>query len=280
MVYPDGGFSYPKIVDAKDTTFYIYPYIDSLSTSDSMDVADYGHFLSKYYNEPNLSIRPLGQVTFRLLYSGWTIQTVIITLTENRITVKKAYKGLVPPYHYKEKLNNKEQEELSWAEWYFAIAQEKKMIPEYAFLIDSLLQKHPKMNDISYYQHLREKMTVYDSVPFQYISKSIPISKKIFNRLAKLINESGYWQMQRQSDCKDIPTDAEGFSLEANTPTEYKFVTSASCPDDKRKFTLACQEIVKYAGLDKEIKFIWSGEVTQPDTSDLLETPIILKDVK
>ena len=40
IIYPDGGYDYPKYVEVKDTTFYFYPLKDILSTKDLTTAKD------------------------------------------------------------------------------------------------------------------------------------------------------------------------------------------------------------------------------------------------
>ena len=141
--------------------------------------------------------------------------------------------------------------------------------------LDSLLGVYPKMTDASAYQELRKKATLETTEKFQYLIKVVPISHEKFNQFVKLINESGYWNMEKESWCKYVPTDAAYFTLEANTPKQFKIVGSPSCENDYRKFTKICQAIVDAAGYNKEIQLIWDGGTkTLDDTLKIPEVPI------
>ena len=50
-------------------------------------------------------------------------------------------------------------------------------------------------------------------------------------------------------------------------------MNSTSCPDDTTKYVKACQELLNYAGMGKEIELIWSGAVTT-------EEPIKIRELK
>src|SRR4051812_46287011 len=95
IIYPSGGFDYPRLIDTKDSSFLIYPYKDSFSTFDSLKTATWGALFLRAYNEPNLSPGPEAQVTFRLMYDEWPRPPLVISLTKNKLTVKQAVQGHV-----------------------------------------------------------------------------------------------------------------------------------------------------------------------------------------
>jgi hypothetical protein len=86
IVYPEGGYNYPKHFEDKDTTFCFYPLKDLKSTRDSFETAYWYSFLQDF-GEYNLSIRPKDNPTFRMIYTG--TPTVVITLG------KKVNKGVL-----------------------------------------------------------------------------------------------------------------------------------------------------------------------------------------
>lgn len=59
-------------------------------------------------------------------------------------------------------------------------------------------------------------------------------------------------------DCVNPPTDGTGFSLEANNGKQYNFVSAGDCCDPPLDFRKACQEIIKYAHYDKEIRVAYN----------------------
>src|SRR3982751_3313689 len=75
--FPEGGYNYPGKVDSKDTGFLGYPLIDSLSTKDSFLFGLQGKFLLQSFNEPNLSLKPLNKIIFRMLYGSGYKETFI-----------------------------------------------------------------------------------------------------------------------------------------------------------------------------------------------------------
>ena len=263
IVYPEGGYEYPKFVVDKDTTFYFYPLKDILSTRDSFETANSYSFLHRF-DEYNLSLRPNDKPIFRLTYNGYP--TAIITLLPDEIIVKEFISGTWYQSPDTTKLSNKEKNHFDMLVRFFPLndTSYKKWKKIY---LDSLSVADPELLDPNYYQYLLEKTGVYSKNKFEYSSKKIPISKKTFTYLANQINSSGYWQLPFGNWCVNVPTDASGFMLEANTSKKYNAVNSVSCPDDSTKYTRACQELIKYAQMDSVIKLIWDGAATT-DTPD------------
>src|SRR5688572_8970430 len=69
IVYPEGGYNYPKHFEDKDTTFYFYPLKDIRSTEDSFKTAN-NYSILNGFDEYNLSLSPKDKPTFRLTYFG------------------------------------------------------------------------------------------------------------------------------------------------------------------------------------------------------------------
>jgi hypothetical protein len=122
-------------------------------------------------------------------------------------------------------------------------------------LFDSLLAIYPQLRDVSYYWSLESKRLAPDTNAKVKITK-IPITRKDFNHIVSVINASGYWKMPWKIACDSYPTDANGFSLEANTAKKYNYVEFALCDDNlpiQKAFAKACGELVKYAKMEKKI---------------------------
>ena len=124
------------------------------------------------------------------------------------------------------------------------------------------MNAYPKLFDANYYKYLLDKSADYGQKKIEYSIRNIPTKKKTFVHLVNLINESGYWNLPYENPCNNIPTHASAFILEANTLKKYNIVRSISCPDDTTKYIYACQELIKYAGMEKEIQLIWSWPAT------------------
>lgn len=257
-MYPPGGYDYPKAVESKDTSFPIYQVKDSLLPLDYIREATFGQYFFSAFDEPNLSIRAGKNITFRLIY--WEFQPIVINLTEDHIIIKRVVKGNPFPYPDTAKLKTDEKKQYELSEHYFTLLRHHKGKPAFTAYADSLTKLYPKLKDLSHFQKLGEKSAVFDSTFFSYETIRVPISKKDFFYLVDRINKSGYWSLPRVYDCENMVMGVGGFSLEANTPSKYKFVRTASCPNDYRAFTKACQELINYAGLSKDIRLLWDWE--------------------
>jgi hypothetical protein len=258
IVYPKGGYEYPKYVEDKDTTFYCYPLKDVKSTRDSFETANWYSFLEAF-DEGNLSIRPNDKPTFRMIYEG--IPTAVITLMPDQIIIKKLIKGSFGNLPDTTRLSIKEKFDFNILERFFPLndTSYKKRKKIY---FDSLSTANPELLDPNYYKYLLDKAGVLSKSKFEYTSKRVPIKKKTFVYLVNQINKSGYWQLPFDNWCQNVPMDADGFTLEANTPKKYNIVSTPSCPGDTTRYIKACQEIIKYAKMDKEIRLIWDGRAT------------------
>lgn len=272
--YPDGGYDYPKSYTAKDTTFYYFPLRRLYSRRDSFFRAT-NFFYYRYSHEPNLSLMPNGQDVFRLLYSEALGGTYIITLTEKEIIVKLG-DGSYEDYAYK--LTKSDGSRPLTGERYLLWQIQLRFPFDTAGLrpgskrhIDSILQLYPQLKSVDYcWNLLNTKMLPTQN--FRFITTHIPITKQDFRHIVSVINASGYWNMPPQIVCKEVgATDGEGFSLEANTFKKYNYVAFGTCNDNTKQqlaFCKACQEIIKYAKLNKRIQLYDS------DTSQMGPTAI------
>lgn len=266
-----GGYSYPEKINTRDTGFFPYQLIDSLPTKDSFLFGLQGKAILSCFNEQNLSLRPLGKIIFRMMYDSW-YKLTIITLTENKIIVKRTIKGHSYPLGGDtSKLTPLERFHYNVLKWNFPIA-EKKLKVKYRKSLDSLTEIYPELLKPAYYEYLIKKSDWSEGGEFEYTTTEIPITYKTFARLVNLFNSSGFWNLPHELKCENEPTDAEGFILEANTPTKYKIVSA--CPYDKSKFHDACSALVKYAGLNKTFDFDWDNAVKASDSIDIQEVPL------
>jgi len=276
IIYPDGGYDYPKYVEVKDTTFYFYPLKDILSTKDSFETANSYSFLQGF-NENNLSLRPNDKPIFRLTYNG--APPAIITLLRDEIIVKEFINGAWYQSPDTTKLSSREKKHFDILERFFPLndTSYKKWKKIY---LDSQSKANPELLDPYYYKYLLEKTGVYSKNKFEYTLKKVPITKKTFVYLVNQINRSGFWQLPFENWCDNIPTDVDGFMLEANTPKKYHVVNSLSCPDDSTKYTRVCQELIKYAQMDSVIKLIWDGTATTETPDPIKIRELTLTEIK
>jgi hypothetical protein len=264
--FPDtGGYNYPNKIDNRDTDFLCYPLIDSFSRKDSFETALYGKYVLSAFHEPNLSLKAAEQPIFRLVYESWYKQT-IISLTQTKITIKEVKTGLAFPIEDDtSKLSSMERYHYSILKWNFPLENTTKI--RFPSFYDSITQVYPELLDPAYFKFLLEKVKIEEREAFEYSTKVIPISKQKFVYLINLINSSGFWTMPYHIRCKYMDTDAAGFILEANTSKKYKVVFAIDCGDDRSKFKIACQELIKSAELDKKIKVVWDGSTITADST-------------
>jgi hypothetical protein len=276
--FPPGGYPYPGQVTDKDSNSYAYPIKDKESRKDSFyDAYSYVYF--RPFNEPNLSLRPQAEPLFRLTYGAIARPPVIICLRPEEITVKvgNSPEILGPPDT--NKLSPLENLHLRILQSDFPIDEIRKSSSNVnrRRWIDSLGRLYPQLYDPAYYKYLLEKERVPPSKPFTYTFRKIEIPPSKYDSLVNLINASGYWKLPYKIDCDDPPTDGDAFVLEANTASRYNHVWVLECDVDTSKLEKACQELVKAARMDKEIKLAWDGI---PDSNQVWHPPIVVQDVQ
>jgi len=271
--YPEGGYDYPKHVE--DTNYYFYPLKSLFSERDSFRAA-YNYIYYQAFNEPNLSLKPAGEDIFRLSYEGFKDSPMIIILTKGKIVAKR---GTF------EEIDKEDTNRLSQIEnFHYRILhhsfplQNRNYGGNYQLKKnrDSLIKLYPQLLDPAYFKYLIKKITVPNThYKYTFIERSIPYSE--YYRLVLLINETGYWKMPFSLPCEQESTDGFGFSLEANTAKKYNFVGYGSCGNIdsmQKKFSAACQQIIKCAGLNNSIHVAWDSTAVSKPVHD----NIILQD--
>jgi hypothetical protein len=264
--YPDGGFNYPVNLKGKDTNYYRYPLL-KIIPKDHQFAEYFEQYFYKQFEEPNLSIRPLAKETFRLTYSDAFGETIILSFNKDEIIIKKGVAG--GKYNWDStKLTKLENNHLEILRRWFPF-ENKGYIPRIRKHLDSLSLLYPELLDVNYYIELYDKVFVRNNEAFEYRTKKMPISKKIFQAMVEEINTSGYWKLKHDIDCEDAPADGFSFTLEANTFKKYMIVNRTGCPSGKTDFPKLCQKIIAFAGLDKELDLDtdWKIEVVEPDSS-------------
>ena len=254
--FPEGGYSFAEYINPKDSSFLFYP-IRSLETiSDSTFDAFYTSKLYESFNEPNISLRPREKPLFRILYSQWTRPAYFITVTEDNIIIKK---GLRVDYLHKVDtvLTEIEQLHLQILESGVPLSKRlKNKSPVQRKFIDSLIKLCPDLLKEEYYHKLMSKSFIPLDKPFTYSTRIISIGSNRFIKIMKIINNSGFWKLPIELDCKNPPNDGNSIIVECNTDNKYQVVKFGSCGDQPSDFKIACQEIIKYAGLSDEIKLL------------------------
>ena len=253
--YPNGGYAYPKIVAEKDTNFYYYPLKNMEPKKDSFrDALHYRYYGA--FNEPNLSLKPMPYDIFRFVFTEWKKYPVIITLSNRKIIVKEGNSEFYESYEDVSKLTDLEREHLRLLINRFPIdtSNQPSRMKKY---MDSITRLYPQLLDPKYYLSLVNKAIVPLKSPFTYKTKMISLSMENYLGLVDLINASGYWGMPYNQKCEYPDADGYNFLLEANTANKYNIVRASGCDDDTSKFTKACQKLVDYAHMNKQIKLIW-----------------------
>jgi len=180
-------------------------------------------------------------------------------LNEHEITIKSLYFTSDARRDDSSVLTKTEQYLLRVLERHFPLDSGKyENRPYMRKRFDSLLAIYPQLRDVNYYWSLETKRLVPDTNAKVKITK-ISITRKDFYHIVSVINASGYWKMPWKIACDSYPTDGYGFTLEANTTKKYNYVELGSCTDNtpmQVAFEKACQELVHYAKLDKEISLV------------------------
>jgi hypothetical protein len=99
---------------------------------------------------------------------------------------------------------------------------------------------------------------VPDPKATKFITFKRSITPAEYQNFVDLLNASGYWEMPYKRECNVGVADGPAYlALEANTPEKYNFVSGYVCPNDTIDFCKACQQLVRYAGLDKQFDLLW-----------------------
>lgn len=255
--YPKGGYDFPVSVDTSFSNYYYYPIKDLESRRDSF----WDGVMYKFYhafNEPNLSLKPAEKPVFRFEYSGWRQKPVIILLTEGYIIVKE---GKTEDVYIEtsSKFSDIEKWQYGLVTHLYLPIDSDHFSPRRKRFIDSAINLYPQLLDTKYYRYLFEKATD-TAYQFTYSTVIKAISNSEYEYLVNKINSSGYWNLPPVVKCKEAIADGGGFILEANTVKKYNVVkVQQVCPNDSSKFILACQELIKYARMDKQINLIWTS---------------------
>lgn len=255
-IYPKGGYNYIRESSRQaDSNFYFLPARNSISREDSVQIAFWVKLFYQSFNEPNLSLEPKEHSILRLSYLDamrLTSETVI-SLTENKIEVKRRVTEDSTPALDENNLNQLERYHFNLIRSYHLLDRGPNYSKKLNHRLDSIIKVYPILNDTRYHVYLYNK-ALKKSEASNYTTKTIQISKSVFNSLVDSINLSGYWTLPVNVPCKYPPMDGDGFTLEANTPQKYNVVTLSSCEERPDKFVRACQLLIKAAGLDNEIK--------------------------
>ena len=255
--HPPGGYAYPTAISDSDTDYYLLPIRKFVPRKDSLLYVN-SNYKYRMFQEPNLSIRYLGQEEYRLTYDAALLYPTIIVLTPEKIVVKHETKGL-PYFPENEYLLD------SLERFHYRILRHRFPLDEYRGrtkrkrYYDSLIRVYPQLLSPTYFQHLLKKAIDPHAEPFAYYEKTYPITDSQYRYLTNLIDSSGYWSLPYILDCKpeNMTTDGDGFTLEANTRDRYNIVSRSGCAGNiGLALARACQQLVKYAHKDDSIHLL------------------------
>lgn len=243
--YPEGGCDYPKNVSGSDTNIFYYPLKDSFPRGKKFLVYNESFFFGTF-DEPNLSIKPLDKETFRLTCSTAFGNTVIISINEDAIIIKK---GNVEDGYIRDTSSlSKTDSLLTYILMkYYPIDSANPKYPRQKNYLDSLIKLYPQLTDHAYYAKFFEKIPVRNK-NFHYKLTKRFITKQQFTVLVENINSSGYWKLPIQWGCGSGGTDGGGYTLEGNTKKKYQIVFSGQCTPVA--FGKICSNILEFAKLD------------------------------
>ncbi len=250
--YPAGGYPYPSDYLAQDTNLYYYLLKNIESKKEAL--ADF--YMYKFYQlfkEPNLSLKPNKNETFRLAFRDAFYNDIVFTLEENLITVKKGNTDSL--YSKSNQLTSLEKEHLEILKQYYPI-EEMDKDSKFKKRTDSLAKVYPQLSDVKYYHRIYEKSFVRTEKKFTFETSRFRITTEKYDSLLNQLNESGFWTLPYFNEAKKGMLDGFVFTLEANTHKKYKVVTVQTCANNVDKFTKFCQELINLTGLGKEINLV------------------------
>ena len=252
IVFPNGGYAFPGTV--KDSTFPFYPVKDLLEAHDSFYTFYYTRRIMTAFDEPILSPEPAKEPVFRLFYLPSAGPIYFITLKEHSLEIKKSLNHLMGVDD--SILSETERMQKDYLDIFYPL-QNNKVInnPRRRKKADSLLQAYPQMADPLYYKKLLDKYHPKPERPFRYSDTSQDIAFDEYRLIVDELNKSGYWKCPVYiPSCDAPPTDGAAFILEANDGKKYNYVSVGNCTKGYDLFLQACQRLIDFAGLSKEVE--------------------------
>jgi hypothetical protein len=207
-----------------------------------------------------------------------SMKPVIIKVTEDSLVIKEGTKGSFNAWYDTTKLAPLERFYYKLLEFHYPLSDTNIKSRRRKYY-DSLLKIYPELNNPSYFKYLLDKSAVYGE-KFSYKTTYRKISKEEYRHVVSLINNSEFWNCPYDCSCKDMPMDAAGFSLEANTPKKYNFITRPVCTNDSSKLISAVEELVRLAGLNNKIKVRWIESAPNENSVPIEAKPVELQVIK
>ncbi|RYG52622.1 MAG: hypothetical protein EOO01_06260 [Chitinophagaceae bacterium] len=247
-----GGYSYSSRIEAKDSNHFAYPLRNKLEGHAGFFYTYIGTYWRNGYDEPNISLRPLPRPIFRLIFEASYQRNMVIAFGEGEMIVKRQLKGSISPDFDSTKLTSEERVHFlalsRYANFgYFAKEHYRKT------LVDSLARVNPKWLEPAYLDSLIRKVITPSPEKLTYSTTRIPLSTSQYSELICAIDASNYWTLPFEQPCLMEVSAGHIYTLEANTQCRYNIVQRSSCGHEDKAFTVACQRIIDFAGLGKEI---------------------------
>ena len=281
IVYPEGGYSYLTKAEARDSDFYFLPVRHTLSRQDSFMVTPSFRDLFKAFNEQNLSISPPKEDIFRFIYAQDLYgQHAIVKLSKNKIEIKVPKSGTFVLAPDETKLDPLEKRHFNLLYRNYPLSEGTFSGPEKRYA-DSLIKIYPELLDPLYYRQLLDKLFSVYQGPFEYSTKEIKLTNDKYKYFVDLINNSEYWKRPfRSTDHAESFADGDAFFLEAITKNKYQCIMSNMYLDGPSKFRKACDELIEFAGIAKEIHWETYEEGLNRPAEKLELKELQLKEVK
>lgn len=271
--YPPGGYPYPKHPDEVDTSFYLYPLKDTLCLLDSLNHV-WDNFYFQAFDEGNLSLRPRQTPEFRFTQPGYLyFDDLLIVLTPKNLIVKRRKADNPRIIMDTSRISPLERHLLHYMDRHFGRSRpDCNRYPRWCRYIDSMERQYPEVKDADFYIRTVRRALILNPAfrPCRTFIRKITL--KEYQTFVDSLNASGYWQMPyvRKCNLEDLAVDGPSyFSLEANTPDRYNFVSGYPCPNDTNLFYKTCEQLARMAGLEKEIDLLWiePGDTARPGTT-------------
>lgn len=228
------------------------------------------------FDEQNLSIAPAVSPVFRLYY-GSRIGATIVTLTKDQLIVKTDT-GSGYAYRFDSSgVDSVAIKRMRFIERNYG--RDYTAWPKRKHYVDSMIAADPLRNNPSWFLAMVKKANTRN--PFwHYALKRQSVTLKQYEDFIRLLNRSHYWQMPPVYSCSTEIADGDYFSLEANTPQKYNFVSGPSCDNDSSDYYKASEMLIRYAGLDKKFSLIWASKQDTAKRKPLIVEDVQLEDVK
>jgi hypothetical protein len=237
-----------------DTNTYIITTKDSLTSIDSFHVAFYWRLLIRAFNEEDFGVKQPTEDLIRFAFFE-DYNPVLVTFKKGTMVVKEVVEGYVNLDSDTSKLSDIER--LHYKVIFTRLIYRKPHDKLRRF-DDSLVKVYPKLLDPHYYKYLELKAATKDRISITYKKRTVNVPNGAFQRIMDAIGRSGFWKLPYEVKCQNIPSDVSSYTIEVNKAGRYKINQVLSCPDDSTKLNIACQEIVKLAGLSGKADVLWT----------------------